>query len=99
MDYQLVIQILGSGNMDYDLLICLENKIRELVNGYAIVDGHDCGSGESNVFLLTDDPLAAFHRLQSTMESIPGARVAYRVIGEDEFTILYPVSLTDFTVN
>jgi hypothetical protein len=66
-----------------------------------VLDGHDVGSGEMNIFIHTDDPSLAFeriklsHRRQGFMTRL---RVAFREIDSDEYTILYPQGLSEFTV-
>ena len=65
------------------------------------VDGHDAGSGEMNIFILTDRPKLAFERVKrvlGTKDFMPDLKVAYREVGKDEFTILYPAGLTYFAI-
>jgi hypothetical protein len=68
-----------------------------------IVDGHDFGSGEFNVFVLTDAPAKVFQDVQDAVKNQSHAlqtqmRVAYRQLGADEFTVLWPVGLKEFHV-
>ena len=44
MKYQLVLQWAHSSVADYDVLIRLENLIRDGIREIGIVDGHDYGS-------------------------------------------------------
>jgi hypothetical protein len=61
MKYQLVLQwILGSFANDYDSLIAAEALLIEKMADRSTVDGHASGSGEMNIFILTDDPHASF---------------------------------------
>jgi hypothetical protein len=65
------------------------------------VDGHDAGSGEMNIFILTDSPKVAFDRISqmSAMRNVmPNLKVAYREIGKDDFIILHPAGLTRFVI-
>ena len=41
---------------DFDQLVILEDKLIEELGSVATVDGHDFGSGEFNIFVLTDEP-------------------------------------------
>ena len=74
--------------------------IRQLAN-LGCVDGHDAGSGEMNMFILTDSPNAAFDRIRQMLAIrgvMPDLKVAYREIGKDGFTILHPAGLTRFVI-
>jgi hypothetical protein len=86
---------------EYDLLISLEEAIRESIGDYATVDGHDIGSGEMNIFLFTGNPKLAFEqikRIPSVAVHILEMKVGYREINEDEYTPLYPEGLQKFEV-
>jgi len=60
MKYQLVLQLPASSDIDFDSLVLIEDKLSESMGEKHIVDGHDFGSGEMNIFIHTDDPDAAF---------------------------------------
>ena len=60
MKYQLILQFPFSTLEDYDALVVLEESLSKHLANCADVDGHDAGSGEMNIFLLTDDPVQAF---------------------------------------
>ena len=65
------------------------------------MDGHDAGSGEMNIFILTDHPRLAFEQVEQvlgTKDFMPELKVAYREIGKDEFTILHPAGLSFFAI-
>lgn len=86
---------------DYDKLIEFEEHIIEALGDLGDVDGHDMGSGEANIFILTDSPQEAFERIQTSgfaNDEMSNLRVAYREITGDSFTIIYPPGLTRFTV-
>jgi hypothetical protein len=54
-----------------------------------------------NIFILADDPRRAFERVIDVLRTSDLAselKAAYREIGHDSFTILYPAGLTIFTV-
>lgn len=101
MKYQLVLQLPASSIKDYDEMIKLEETIRASLRDLGKVDGHDAGAGEMNIFILTNHPKAAFERIRQllgTKDFMPDLRVAFRVIGKDEFTILHPADLIHFAV-
>ena len=68
MHYQLVLQFKGDSLADYDQMIALENQLIDAVGTTAKVDGHDCGSGESNIFIFTTDPEATFSAIRDTLK-------------------------------
>ena len=68
MDYQLVLQFRGDSLGDLDATVALEDELIEELGDAADVDGHDVGSGETNIFIFTFDPAAAFHRARSVPE-------------------------------
>lgn len=70
MKYQLVLQLGDSSKAAYDKMIELEDLLIEQLGDLGYVDGHDWGSGTTNIFIHTDDPKSAFNRIQT----LPGAR-------------------------
>jgi hypothetical protein len=59
MKYQLVLQFQAESVQEFDELVVLENLLVETLPLQAEVDGHDFGSGEFNIFILTDLPKAS----------------------------------------
>ena len=51
-----MLQFRGDSRGDYDSMIALEDELIAELQGLAKVDGHDMGSGEANIFILTSDP-------------------------------------------
>ena len=101
MKYQLVLQLPASSIKDYDEMIELEDAIIEGIDNLGDVDGHDAGSGEMNIFILTDEPQQAFERIRPMLEMrdlMHKLKAAYRKIGENDFTIIYPSDLTHFAI-
>jgi hypothetical protein len=101
MKYQLVLQLPASCVEDYDELIELEETLVGHLTKLGQVDGHDAGSGEMNIFILTDSPKAAFDRIRqmtAMRDVIPNLKVAYREIGKEDYTILYPEGLARFAI-
>jgi hypothetical protein len=100
--YQVVLQwqseALGD---DYSKLIEIEDLLCESLTGNTNVDGHDAGSAEFNIFILTDDPRACFQQVRAALEgrnSWAEACVAYRETTGDEYTVLWPEGLAEFRV-
>ena len=59
MNYQLVLQW-SSSIRTFDEMLAAEDALTNDIGDVALVDGHDAGSGEGNIFLLTDSPELAF---------------------------------------
>src|SRR5690348_11169256 len=101
MKYQLVVQWAAASLGDYDRMIAIETRIIDGLGNDAEVDGHDAGSGEVNIFVHTDLPGRTFERIRSILASesaLVGARVAYREMTADDYTVLWPNGVTTFTV-
>jgi hypothetical protein len=101
MKYQLVLQLPASSVREYDAMIELEEAIARSLGNLGRVDGHDAGSGEMNIFILTDHPKPAFDRIKQllgTTDFMPKLKVAFRLIGKDEFTTLHPADLIHFAI-
>ena len=100
--HQLVFQFAASSLDDFDELSNIELAIeRSLPNG-AHLDGHDFGMGEYNVFIHTNDPVAIFEPVCEMIDRRnPGIAfsAAYRNFNEDEYTVLWPPSLTKFAIS
>ena len=95
MKYQLVLQMPAIAS-DFTVLAALEDEVEKLLGTAGTVDGHDLGSGEMNIFVLTDDPVGAFDRLKPLMAADLSA--AYREVAGDEFTVLFPPGRKAFRV-
>jgi len=101
MKYQLILQLPASSAEDYDEMVELEEAIIGNLANLGCVDGHDAGSGEMNIFILTDSPKVAFDRISqisAVRNVMPKLKVAYREIGKDDFIILHPAGLTRFAI-
>lgn len=98
---ELVLQCPESLLKDYDSMIELENCIIAGLENLGEVDGHDMGCGEKNIFVRTDHPKFAFDRIKSLIgrkDFMPEIKAAFRDVGKDNFTILYPTGLTHFEI-
>ena len=103
MRHQLVIQFPATSMDDFDRLISFEGSIEEQLGDSAELDGHDFGSGEFNIFVLTDVPAAIFEKVHEAAKKQPrllqsGMRAAYRDLGGEDFTILWPPNLKKFSI-
>jgi hypothetical protein len=101
MKYQLVLQWPASTIAAYDALVEFEDMLRENLSEESRVDGHDLGSGEMNIFILTNKPESTFESAKDILQSQAlwtQARASYREIDGDDYTILWPADLKKFKV-
>jgi hypothetical protein len=101
MKYQLVLQWPCSSNADYDRLISLEETIRDGLGEVGIVDGHDYGSGEMNIFIHTDEPAMAFEKARMLLDlgkDFGHLKAGYRDFEQDEYIAIFPQGTKDFSV-
>lgn len=99
--FVLVLQWAASSIDDYDVLVEVENSLLKALPITCDVDGHDFGAGEGNIFILTTEPMSAFEAVRHVLEKwglLGTVRAAYRREENDDFTILWPESLTEFDV-
>jgi hypothetical protein len=93
MRYQLILQFRGDALADYNAMVALEDRLIEDLGHSAEVDGHDCGSGETNIFIFTSDPSATFWRVRQTLQQegrLQAVTAAYREVEGEHFTMLWP---------
>lgn len=86
---------------DFDDLVALEEDLIVKLSPTSKVDGHDCGVGEFNIFVLTNEPREAFRAAKSRILERGlnvQFRAAYRGIAEDKYIILWPDNLQNFRV-
>jgi hypothetical protein len=91
--YQLVLQVQSDALADYDVMLAIEDRLIIAMDSAAEVDGHDVGSGETNIFILTEDPKAALARALPVLDEfgvLNRIRAAYRRVGEESYTLLWP---------
>ncbi len=93
MRYQLVLQFRGDSLADYDQMVALEGCLIEDLGHSAKVDGHDCGSGETNIFIFTSDPAATFWRVRQTLQregQLESVTAAHRPVDGERYTVIWP---------
>jgi hypothetical protein len=99
MKYQLVLQFRAKRTQDFDELIVLEDLLIENLLATSEVDGHDFGSDEFNIFVLTNQPRESFREAEKIIEQHhprQQLKAAYRELGKEEFVILWPPNLQEF---
>jgi hypothetical protein len=98
MKYSLVLQLPANDITDYDKLIEIEDALEKYLYGLANVDGHDCGSGEMNIFIFTDKPEETFEKAKFIIKAaglLIELSAAYRLTTGEEYSRLWPVGSTE----
>ena len=98
MRYQLVLQFRGSSLEDLDALVALEDSLIGQLAGVAVVDGHDIGSGEANVFIFTSDPMGTFDLVKPVLDRahlLAAVTAAYRSTEGENYTVVWPKQSTN----
>ena len=93
MRYQFTLQFRGDSLGDYDAMVALEDELTEELGDSADVDGHDYGSGETNIFIFTSDPAATFQRVRPVLERtghLQAVTAAYREADGERYTVMWP---------
>jgi hypothetical protein len=101
MKYQLVLQLSVSSTEDYDRLLSIEEMIENGLGDVGVVDGHDIGSGQMNVFIHTNSPELAFkkaHALLVGRKDLQDLKAGYRHFEQKEYVPIHPAGLTHFSV-
>jgi hypothetical protein len=101
MKYRLVLQFLVNSIADFDRLVALETKLIEELDLSGVVDGHDFGSGKFNIFVLTNEPATTFNQAHQVIvnETIPNdLRSAYREMSGEEYVVVWPSTLPEFSL-
>lgn len=102
-EYQLVLQFPCNSMQEFDAVVALEDILMaELPGSLANVDGHDSGSGEANIFILTSEPNETFERARVVVGKVSSLasvlRAAYRKLDAEEYLVLWPPGETRFAV-
>jgi hypothetical protein len=94
--YQLLLQFPFSSPTDFDSVIVLEDAFVAELGNKALVDGHDAGSDEMNIFIRTNEPERIFETILSSHRSdhlFSGMKAGYRSFASDNYTTLWPKGL------
>jgi hypothetical protein len=102
MEYELVLQFACSSDADFDSVIETEDQLVSALGESGVVDGHDSGSGQANIFILTSAPIITFSQVRGLLQSkglLKGKfKAAYRSVTGSQYTVLWPESSGEFSV-
>jgi len=92
LKYQLVLQFQAADIHDYDRMIALEDALIASLPSSSIVDGHDFGSGEMNLFIHTNAPEATLKQCLPAIRAsdLVLSASAYRLLNGDNYNRLWP---------
>jgi hypothetical protein len=98
--FQLVVQFAGNDIADFDEMIELEDRLTYGLADRHLVDGHDVRSGEVNIFVHTNDPILACDEVMGLLEDGQRrrAKIAYRSFRSDEYAVLWPLDVEQFSI-
>jgi hypothetical protein len=68
MKYQLVLQFQAESVYEFGELVALEDLLVGNLPSHSVVDGHDFGSGEFNIVILTDQPKESLQAAEKTIQ-------------------------------
>jgi hypothetical protein len=91
--YQLVLQFRGDSLANYDAMVGLENALIAELGDTTDVDGHDVGSGEVNIFIISADPMQTFRQARVVLERdgcLGAVTAAYRQLDGESYTTIWP---------
>ena len=91
--YQIALQFPANSIADYDDMVAFEDILIEKLGANAKVDGHDCGSGEMNIFVYADEPQKVFTIIRALLpmrKTFEKLVAAYRETTGEQYTVLWP---------
>ena len=94
MKFQVVVQFPAADIESFDALVEIEDELAEALESEHIVDGHDFGSGEANIFIHTNDPSEVVKTVRKCFggERMAKAKVAFRSFDSEDYSWLHPAN-------
>lgn len=101
MKFQLVLQLPKNTLKNFDELVSIEDHLISELGNAVVVDGHDLGKEEANLFILTNDPEATFLKAREALNSkyIKNMKAAFREIKGENYKPIWPLGLKVFILN
>lgn len=94
MQSQLILRFRNGSIESPQSIATLEQDLAQLLGASAQVDGHEIGSGSTDVYLLSDNPTSTFRRakpLLEQLELLDRVVAAHRVVGGARFAVIWPL--------
>jgi hypothetical protein len=94
MQHQLVLQFRRTSFEAPGLVDGLEAKLKETLGDTVEMDGHDIGTRDVSVFILTLDPASTFRKAKPVLEGLKlldWTTAAHRVVGGAQFKVIWPL--------
>jgi hypothetical protein len=101
MNYQVVFQWRIVDQDPLDFIVDMEETIEAALSNHHVVDGHDFGCGEGNVFVHTDNPERCMAEMASHLVNdvrFANVKVGYRKFTDEEYSPLWPPDLQNIVV-
>jgi hypothetical protein len=100
--YQLVLQFPVANIADFDQFVAFEDSLIKYLPASNKVDGHDCGTDEFNIFILTDEPdqtLNAADKIRLSSSTVQRPIAAYRSVRGEDYVVLWPPEYKGFSIS
>lgn len=100
-EYQVALQFNAPHLPNYNRLIELENLLLEELKALGSVDGHDFGSGQCNIFVITSNPQILCSALSESLlgqHDLHDFKIAYRPLSESKYTVFLPQNDITFVI-
>lgn len=94
MQSQLILRFRSGSIESLEDLATFEQDLATLLGATAYVDGHEVGRGNTDVYLLTDNPTSTFRRAKPLLEQLQlldKVVAAHRVVGGARFAVIWPL--------
>lgn len=94
----LVLQTSGESPAAFDAMMNVEQDLAPELGDIALVDGHDMGCNEINIFIITSNPLLVFARAKPVLERhglLADINSAFRLLSGDTYTRVWPEGSTN----
>ena len=94
MQFQVVVQFSAADIESFDALVEIEEKLVQALEPEHIVDGHDFGSGEGNIFIHTNDPPEVMKTVRKCFgrKRMAKTKVAFRSFDSEDYSWLHPIN-------
>jgi hypothetical protein len=92
VDFLLVLRVPGSSIFDRAKVIGIEQQVSAALGDIGMIAGHDSGSGETDVLIMTRKPMEAYNVLRGLKEisdQPPVLKASYRQLAVHDYEVVY----------